>query len=172
MEVDGKNIDSTAQVFGSGLIESGQETGQQAGQRYMQAGSEAGRGLLGREDNYNQGLAYGDRAISDAIKSKYMQQYGKAEKKLNTQVLLKADQDKVKELNLTSQLANEEVELNKQKDMLKWKKKQADKKARGNVLGTVLGITVGTVAGIYSGGSGAAAGYAAGNAAGQAIGSS
>lgn len=134
------------------------------------SGNAEARGLLAQPENFNQGLSFGDRATSDAIKGKYMQSYAHKESQLNNKMLQSADQDHVRKLQNAANMAGEEVELNKQKEILRHKKAQAARAARGAVLGQVLGITAGVVAGVYTGGAGAGAGYMAGNAAGNAIG--
>lgn len=152
-------------------------TNQQLHDQYN-SGSQEARGLLTRPDGYNSGLAYGDNATTAAIKSRYMQGYNRQEKELSTENMLNANKDNIKKLQIATDMAGQEVELNKQKELLKWKIKQANKAHRGAVLGNVLGI-VGAVAGgaVAAAGSfgigtvgGAAAGYAGGQALGNSIG--
>ncbi len=130
------------------------------------------RGLLNPATNPGQGLAYGDQATSDAIRSRSNQAYTRKEHDIKTDILKNASHDHLAALQVASHAAGEEVEQNRQKELLRWKIDQQNKKARGAVLGTVLGITGGVVAGIYTGGAGAGAGYAAGQGIGQAVGSS
>lgn len=134
------------------------------------SGISEGRGLLNRTDNFNKNLSYGDPATTNAIRSKYSHQYENASRELTAQTMRQAHSDKIQKLTVASQLADQEVQLNKEKALLKDKKKQADRRARGQVLGHVLGIVGGVVAGVYSGGAAAPAGFAAGEAAGNAIG--
>ncbi len=141
---------------------------------YTQGGSAAGRGLLNSPgtDKFNSGLSFGDQATTTAIKSRYNQQYDRGESALKLEALRGAQADHLRNLSVATQAAGQEVEMNKQKAILRWKIEQQNKKARGAILGTTLGIVGGVVAGYFSGGTGTAAGFAAGNAAGSAIGSS
>ncbi len=146
------------------------QTNAQVANSYAAPAQEASRGLLNSHDNFNNGLSYGDQATSAAIKSRYLPQQNQAANQLKIDTMKNADADHIRNLQTATAAAGQEVELNKQKALLKWKIDQADKKARGAILGTTLGIVGGVVAGVYTGGTGAAAGYAAGQGIGQAAG--
>lgn len=173
MDLNGYNVDSSSspaiEANVNGLV--GQSNADVAHQ-YGQHTSEA-RGLLNQGENFNSRLGgYGDKATTDAIRSRYSMPYNREEKRLKLDIMQNAATDHIRNLQVASQAAGQEVEDNRQKAILRWKVEQANKKARGAVLGNVLGIVGGVVAGIYSGGTGAAAGYAAGQGAGNAIGGS
>ena len=171
MDVDGYNVDSTSDPSITANVnhQVGQTT-QGIANSYTHGAESAGRGLLNSSDNFNNGLSFGDKAQTAAIQSRYTQGYNRGESALNLEAIKNAQADHIRNLGVATQAAGQEVELNKQKAILRWKIEQQNKKARGAILGTTLGIVGGVVAGIYSGGTGAVAGYAAGNAAGQAIG--
>ena len=146
------------------------QTNQSRANSYTQDALPAAKGLLNADDNFNGGLSYGDKATSQAIKSRYAQGYHQSENKLKLDMIKGAQADHIHALGVASKAAGLEVEQNRQKMQLKWKIEQANKKARGAVVGEVLGITAGIVAGVYTGGAGAAAGYSAGKGVGQAVG--
>ncbi len=148
------------------------QTNQGIANSYTQGGESAARGLLNAPSNFNSGLSYGDQATSAAIKARYLPQQNMAQSELKIDAMKNADADHLRNLQTATQAAGQEVEMNKQKAILKWKIDQQNKKARGAILGTTLGIVGGVVGGIYSGGTGAAAGYAAGQGVGNAVGSS
>ncbi len=149
------------------------QSNQHIADAYTQDAKAAGRGLLNAPSNFNNSMSYGDQATSAAIKSRYDQQYNRSEKAIDLQAIRGAQEDHVRNLQVASQAAGQEVELNKQKAILKWKKEQADKVARGQILGTTLGIVGGVVGAIYGGGApGATAGYGIGSGVGNAVGSS
>lgn len=168
--MDDTDLNSTHSAeLGSFINEQAGQTNAGIAKDYTGGNAEA-RGLLNKPDNFNQGLSFGDRAQSDAIKSKYTQQYAHKESELNNKMLQNADADHVRKLQNASNLATEEIELNKQKQILQYKKQQASKAARGAVLGHVLGVVGGVTAGYFTAGTGTGAGFAAGEAAGNAIG--
>ncbi len=173
MDIDGNSLESSADPnITASINEQAHQTNQGLANSYTQPAQAAGRGLLNSHDNFNNSLSFGDRATTTAIKSRYDQTYGRGESALSLESLKNAQSDHIRNLSVATQAAGQEVEMNKQKAILKWKIEQQNKKARGAILGTTLGIVGGVVAGIYSGGTGAAAGYAAGTAAGTAIGES
>lgn len=135
------------------------------------SGLSSGRGLLNQQSNTNQGLAYGDQATSDAIKSRYMKDYQRTENKIKLDNVRNAQEDHIRNLQMASNAAGQEVEQNKQKSILKWKIDQANKASRGQALGTVLGIVGGVAGGVTGGAAGAGAGFAAGSGIGNAYGS-
>lgn len=134
-------------------------------------GVENARGLLSQGGNeLNSGLNYGDQAMSLAIRQKYMGEFNRNVHKVNLNNLRAADEDHIRKLSVASELANQEVEMNRQKEILKHKMKEAKKAQRGAMVGQVLGIVGGVVAGAYSGGAAAGAGYAVGSGIGNAAG--
>lgn len=172
MEINGQSLEPTADKSITASIDRqvGQSNADIAA-NYSSGNSQA-RGLLNSNDNFNNNLAYGSNAESDAIKSRYMPQYNLQEKQLNLDNLKNAQTDHLRGLQVATQAASEEVQLNKQKALLKWQIEQQNKKARGAILGTTLGIVGGVVGTIYGGPAGGAAGYAAGQGVGNAVGSS
>lgn len=165
------------QALGS---EARNETAESMAKQYG-GGTENARGLLNQGGNsFNSGLSYGDKAMSSAIRGKYMGDFNRNAHKVNLNNLRNADEDHIRKLSVASELANQEVEMNRQKEILKHKMKQAKKQQRGALIGSVLGI-VGGVAGGVAGsmaapgvgtGAGAMAGSALGSGLGQAIGGS
>ncbi len=179
MDINGQSLDAVSDpAITANVNKSVGQTNQGIASSYGSGAGEA-RGLL-NSGNFNQGLSYGDSATSSAIKSRYMTSYGLGEKQLSLENIKNAQTDHLRNLNVATQAAGQEVEMNKQKALIKWQIEQQNKKARGAVLGTVLGITGAVVGGVVAGAGslgvgavgGAAAGYAAGNAAGNAIGGS
>lgn len=135
-------------------------------QKYGSAIQE-GQGLINRPDNYNQGLSFGNQALSQAIRNKYQGQ------NLQPQAMAlesrrMATESHLNKLNMASQLAADEANMNLQKEILRQKKKQAQRAARGQVLGAVLGIGGAIAGGAVTGGN--AAGIMAGASAGQGVG--
>jgi len=169
MDVNGMSLDATSTKEIGDLV-SDNRTNAGVAQDYMR-GTGAGRGLLTQEDTYNSGLAYGN-PMSHAIKQRAMNDYNTQYKEISNRALRAASEDHIRNLASASQMANEEVQMNRQKEMLKNQIDQANKRARGQVLGTVLGIT-GGIAGAYAGGpAGAMAGYSAGQGVGNMVGGS
>lgn len=150
------------------------QTNQDIAHSYGDQAVSTARGLLNAPDNFNSGLSYGDHATSEAIKSRYQQKYMQGENQLRTDIMKNAQSDHLRNLQVATDAAGKEVELNKQKALLKWKIDQANKHARGAIVGQTLGIVgavVGAVAGGYAtAGTGAVAGGAAGYQAGQGLG--
>ncbi len=170
MDASKFDLTTTASKEIGGLVNDNvSHTNAQVAQGYNSGASEA-RGLLNAPDHINDQLAFGTQAQTDAIKSRYNQDYGRQEKKLSLKMMMNADGDHIKALGHASELANEEVRQNTEKELLKHKISQANKKARAAVVGNVLGIVGAVVAGVYTGGAGAAAGYAAGEGVGNAVG--
>ncbi len=175
MDLTNYNMNSTSDPsVAANVNQQANQTNHGIADSYTQGGVSAGRGLLNSPgtDKFNSGLSFGDQATTAAIKSRYSQQYDRGEGELKLEALKNAQSDHIRNLSVASQAAGQEVEMNKQKAILKWKIDQQNKKARGAILGTTLGIVGGVVAGVYTGGTGTAAGYAAGSAVGNAVGSS
>ncbi len=170
MDASKFDLASTASKEIGGLVnDANSQTNAQVAQNYSSGAGEA-RGLLNAPDHFNDSMAYGDRAQTDAIKGRYNQEYGRQEKKLSLKTMMNADADHVKALSHASALANEEVRQNTEKEMLKHKISQANKRARAAIVGNVLGI-VGAGAAIASGNPEmAGAGFMVGSAAGNAFG--
>lgn len=177
MDVNGQNLDPTSTGAITATVDKQAGlTNQGLANEYMSSAPQA-KGLL-KDDNFNSGLSYGDSAMSKAIKQRYQPDFDRSQRQLKLDAVQGAQSDHIRNLNVATQAAGQEVEMNKQRALLKWKIEQANKQARGAVLGQVLGITgavVGAVAGAFTGGAAsvplAAAGYAAGSGLGNAVGS-
>lgn len=172
MELNGQSLEATADPnitanvnqFSSGNIQSTADS-------YGSGG--AGRSMLNVPNRFDQGLGSSNDVQMAAIRNRYMPQFDRQERQLNLDNLKAAGTDRIRNLQVATQAASEEVQLNKQKAILKDKIEKAQRAARGAVLGHVLGIVGGVVGGIATMGTvGVAGGFAAGEAAGQAIGGS
>lgn len=179
MDIDGQNIDATSDpAIGATVDRQIGLTNAGMAKDYMASAPQA-RGLLGENSNFNSGLAYGDKANTQAIRNRYMPDYNLQQKELNLETIKSAQTDHIRNLQVATQAASQEVEMNRQKALIKWKIDQANKQARGAVLGQVLGITGAVVGGVAAGyatggvgaGAGITAGYAAGSGLGNAVGS-
>ncbi len=174
MDVNGISIDSTSSKDIQGLVDHDvHQSNSQIADSYSGGASEA-RGLLNTPDHMNSQLSYGNDAQSQAIRQRTDRSYDRSAQSVSLKNMMNADADHVRNLQVASQLANQEVQNNMQKDLLRNKIDQANKRARGAVVGNVLGI-VGAVAGAVvggyaTGGAGAAAGGMAGYQGGQALG--
>ncbi len=174
MEINGQSLDSTSDPSITHSVN------RQVGMSNADVatdygkGSEGARGLLTQPSHFNSGLSYGDQATSDAIRARYMPQFNRQQSELKLENIKNAASDHIRNLQVATDAAGQEVEMNKQKAMLKWKIEQQNRAARGAILGTTLGIIGGVVGTVYSGGNVAvgAAAYQAGSGAGQAIGGS
>lgn len=172
MDLNGYNVDSTATpAIGAHISELGSETNAGIASQYG-SGIPTARGLLNSDSGLSSSMAYGDKATSDAIKARYSMPYMRKENELRVDVMKNASADHIRNLQVASMAAGQEVEQNRQKAILKWKVEQANKRARGAVYGSVLGI-VGGIAGGVAGGmaGGGAPGAMVGIGAGQALGS-
>jgi hypothetical protein len=171
MQVNGEDIDlePTVSKDVTGLVNEGVGQSNQGIAQSYTAGNSQARGLLNRTDGFNDQLSYGNSAESAAIRSRANRGYNRSEYQLNTKAMQAADSDHVRKLQMASALAGEEVETNKQKEMLKYKIEQANKRARGAIVGTVLGI-VGGAAGAYLGLGAGVGGAAAGAMVGSQLG--
>lgn len=136
------------------------------------SGTETARGLLNSGDNgFTAGLGGENQAMSQAIKAKYGGTFNRAQDRLNVDNLKNAKADHLKKLEVATQMATQEHQMNFEKEMQRKKMAQMAKAMRGQVVGSVLGI-VGAGAGAFFGGpAGMMAGAALGQGAGQAIGS-
>jgi hypothetical protein len=172
MEINGQDLEyESNEALRDTIAQQTQRSNQDLANTYNSGISE-GRGLLNSQDGFDSSVSYGNKAEADAIRSRYMPSYKRAETSLKIDNMKNAQSDQIRHLAIASQAAAQEVEINKQKTLLKWKIDQANKKARGAVLGNVLGIVGGVVGGIYGGPAGAMAGYGAGQGIGNAAGSS
>ncbi len=173
MNIGNYSLDASADpAITAGVKEQVGQSNQGLANSYSAPAISAGRGLLNAHDNFNSGLSFGDNATSAAIKSRYDQKYKQSENALKLDTMKNANADHIRNLHVATAAAGQEVELNKQKAILKWKIEQAEKKARGAVVGNVLGIVGGVVGAVYGGPAGAGAGYALGQGVGTAAGES
>lgn len=163
-----ENLDPTASAAIGGRVEELNRQSTNDIQNQYGSGMGQARGLISQPDNFGSQLSYGDRATSDAIRSRYNKGYEREERQLRLENLRNASNDKIRNLQVASSAAAQEVEMNKQKAILKERIEQANKRARGAVIGTVLGI-VGGGAGLALGQGNPMAGMA-GYAAGQGVG--
>lgn len=149
-----------------GLIKSGlNSTPEQEVANFSQGTDTSG--LLNQDSGMNQNLSFGDQALSSAIKGKYSRPFQVQQQGLQNSIKLDARNAHFEKMLTAHHLANEEANLNFQKEMIKYKQKQAKKAQRGAVIGQVLGLTGAIVGTVYGGGP---AGGMAGGAAGQQIG--
>lgn len=146
-----------------GLIRQGMESTPEQEYSRISQGVDDSRGLLTQQDNTNQGLAYGDEALSSAIRGKMSKGYNVARSGLENKMKLDARNEHQAKLMTAHQMANEEANLNFQKEMIKYKQKKMKQAQRQQLIGQVLGLTGAVVGGVYGGPAGAAAGGAAGN---------
>ena len=181
MDINGYSLDSENPASITANVNTqANQTNQDIANQYTGDAKSAGRGLLNSTDNFNNGLSFGDKAQTQAIQSRYTQAYNRGESALSLDALKNAQSDHIRNLQIATQAAGQEVELNRQKAIMKWNIEQQNKKARGAILGTTLGIVGGVVGGVVGAygtagvgtAAGAAAGYAAGQGVGQAVGSS
>ncbi len=171
MDISGYDIEETAEPNITSNInhQIGQSNASTAAG--YSGGMSQARGLLTAPDSFNQASASGDSAMSAAIRSRSNQQYGLQENQLKVSIAKNADADHLRNLQVATAAAGQEVEMNRQKQILKFKMDQANKKARGQILGTTLGIVGGIVGGVAGGMSTGGAGAASGAMAGYGIGS-
>lgn len=126
-------------------------------------------GLLNQGDNLNQNLSFGDNALSSAIRSKYSKPFQVQQQGLQNKMQLDAKNTHFEKLLTAQQMASQEVQLNFQKEMIKYKQKMAKRQQRQQLVGSVLGLTGAVAGGVMGGPAGAVGGSAAGGAAGQAV---
>lgn len=131
------------------------------------SGLGSARGLMQDSGSFDAGLGTKNPTLS-AIQSRYGQKYDQFEKGLKLDLMRKADEDNIKKLTIANQLADREMALNREREILKNKIKSAKKAARGATIGNILGIAGGAVGAYYGGG---AAGGMAGMGIGQGVGS-
>lgn len=152
-----------------GLIKQGMTSTPEQEYGQLSQGVGESRGLLNQDANnsFNSGMAYGDQALSSAIRSKYSKPFNVQSSGLDNKMKLDARNAHFEKVKTAHHLANEEANMNFQKELIKYKQKQQKRAQRGQLAGQVLGLVGGVVGGIYGG----PAGGAAGGAAGQSVGS-
>ncbi len=141
------------------------------------SGTDSARGLLNRPDTFSAGLGGAPDPMQSAIRQKYAGQFERAQDHTNLDALKGAKLDHLRKLDVATQMASQEHQMNFEKEMQRKKMSQQQRMMRGQIVGQVLGI-VGAVAGGVAGAptgvgavGGAAAGYALGSGVGNAIGS-
>lgn len=134
-------------------------------QNYNQ-GSQNASGLMNDSGSFDRGLASQNPEMS-AIKQKYNTDFGRNQKRLSLSLMKQGEEDHLRKVQIANQMASEEMQINQQKEMLKWQRKQAKKMARAQTIGSVLGI-VGAGAGLAT--TGTAAGGMVGYSIGQGVG--
>lgn len=127
-------------------------------------------GLLTQPDNFNQGLSFGDQALSSAIRGKYSRPFQLDQSRLQNKMKLDARNEHFQKILTAHTLANQEAQTNFQKEMIKYKQKMAKRQQRQQIVGSVLGLTGAVAGGIMGGPAGATGGLAAGGMAGQSAG--
>lgn len=152
-----------------GLIKAGMESTPEQAYGSISQGTRDSAGLLSGPETFNQGLSFGDQALSSAIRSKYSKPYNLKMQGLENKMRLDARNAHQAKLETAHQLASQEAELNFQKEMIKYKKKMARRQQRQQLVGSVLGIVGGVAGGIMGGPAGAMGGAGAGQAGGQAL---
>jgi hypothetical protein len=168
--IDPGSLDYTSSPALSQAISEQSGSSADLGRQYSLGASQA-RGLLTNAPDSNSGLSYGNRAVSDAIKSRTMGGFNRSMNELNLNTMKAAQSDHLRNLQVATNAATQEVEQNKQKAVLRWKIDQANKAARGQIVGTTLGIVGGVAGAVFGGPAGAMAGYAVGSGVGNAVGS-
>ena len=123
-------------------------------------------GLLNSPETFNQGLGYGDQALSSAIRNKYSEPFRTQQSGLQNKMKLDSRNVHFEKMRVAHQLANDEAQANFQKSMIKYKQKMAKRAQRQQLVGQVLGLVGGVAGGAMGGPAGAMGGQAAGNAAG------
>lgn len=153
-----------------GLINQGLNSSSDKAYQDLSQGTSDSAGLLNQSDNTNQGLAYGDQALSSAIKGKYSKPFQVQQQGLQNKMHLDARNVHFERLLTAHNMAAEEANMNFQKELVKYKQKQQKKAQRGAIVGQVLGLVGGVVGGIYGGPGGAAGGMAGGQMVGNSAG--
>lgn len=156
-----------------GLVsEAGNTSAGQIRDKYMSA-AEGAKGLLRPDEQIEKRIGMSQNPMSEAIKRKVNMGFQNSQSRLRQKTGLDARVDHLKKLEVASNLASEEHELNMEKVRIKREMARAKKAARGQVLGSVLGTVAGVAATVYTGGNVAAgaAAYQAGQGLGQSMGS-
>lgn len=152
-----------------GLIKQGMDSTPEQAYQGMAQGTDTS-GLLNQSDNTNQNLSFGDQALSSAIRGKYSKPFQVQQQGLQNKMKLDARNEHFEKIRVAHELANEEANLNFQKELIKYKQKQQKRAQRQAVIGSVLGLVGGIAGGVFTGGNpaGVGAGMAAGQGAGNA----
>lgn len=162
-------MDDTTPMVSKEISDFGREaragSADQSFRNYSQGNANAA-GLMNDSGGFDRGLGSSNPELS-AIKSKYGGQFGREQKRLNLNLLKQGEEDNLRKIQIANQMASEEMAINRQKELLRWQRKQAKKAARGQMIGSILGI-VGAGAGMAMGGEG---GRAAGGMVGYSVGS-
>lgn len=132
----------------------------------LSQGIDQSRGLLNDSGSYERSLGFDP--MSAAIKQRYSQEYGRGMARLENEKKMASKELLFKKLETASRLANEEVALNHQRQIIAEKQRQAKRARRGMVIGQVLGLAGAAVGAAVGGPGGAMMGYSAGSAAGGA----
>lgn len=152
-----------------GLIKQGMESTPDQAYGSIAQGTKDSAGLLSGPETFNQGLSFGDQALSSAIRSKYSKPYNVKMQGLENKMRLDARNAHQAKLETAHQLASEEAQMNFQKEMIKYKKKMAKRQMRQQLVGSVLGIGATVAGGAMGGPAGAAGGSAVGQVGTQAM---
>lgn len=149
--------------------EAGRESAGSVRDKYM-GYTQGAKGLLRPDDTAEKRMAM--NPMNDAIKRKVNQGFGNSQARLKQQIGMDAQVDHLKKLEIASNLASEEHQLNLEKIRIKKEMARAKRAARGQLLGSVLGTVAGVAGTVFSGGNIAVgmAAYKAGEGAGQYVG--
>lgn len=153
-----------------GLIKQGFESTPDQAYGQLSQGVGDSKGLLTQDDNFNQGLSYGDQALTSAIRSKFSKPHNIQMSGMENKMKLDARNAHFAKIQTAHQLANEEANLNFQKELIKYKQKKQKQAQRSALIGQTLGLVGGVVGGIYGGPAGAAGGMAGGQMVGSQLG--
>ena len=148
-----------------GLINQGMNSTSDKEFANISQGTNDSRGLLTQPDNFSSGLA--SDPMSEAIRGKYSRNYNIHQSGLQNKMKVDARNSHFEKVRVAHELANEEAQINFQKEMTKYKQKMAKRQQRQALIGQTLGLVGGVVGGIYGGPAGAAGGSTAGQAAGS-----
>lgn len=142
---------------------------QQLYKDYTGEANQAASGLMAdtSTERFNAGLGGNNDPTLSAIKNKYNKQFSHNQQRLSLGAMRDAEEDNLRKIQVANQLADQEMEMNRQKEMLKQQMKKAKRAARSATIGNILGVA-GAGAGFAFGGG--PAGAAVGMGSGQAIG--
>jgi hypothetical protein len=134
-------------------------------------GTERARGLLNSTDNFSENLGGGANPMQDAIRQKYAGGFERNQNRVDFEALKGAKNDHLKKLQVATEMAGQEHQMNFEKEMQRKKMANAKAAMRGQIMASVLGIAGGVGGAALGGPAGAAAGYQLGSGTGQAVGS-
>ena len=152
-----------------GLIKSGLDSTAEKEYQNLSQGTDYS-GLINKQDNTNQSLSFGDQAMSSAIRAKYSRPFQTQQQGMQNKMQLDARNVHFEKMRVAHQMANEEANLNFQKELIKYKQKKMKQAQRSQLIGSVLGLVGGVVGGIYGGPGGAVAGQQGGSMVGTQVG--